>query len=130
MRKMVLTSITAAACALGLSVNAGAAPQNNTPPPAAQPQAQQQTKTNVSQQELKRFAATYQDVTDIRDTYQTKLQQADNKEDAQKIANQAQKDMKATIKDHGFTMDEYTSVVRAINTNPDLQAQFREITSG
>jgi GTP1/Obg family GTP-binding protein len=93
-------------------------------------QQQPKSQKHVSQKELKKFAATYQDVTQIRDKYTSKLQGAKDKKHAQKIASQAQDKMKSAIKNHGFTLSEYTDVVKAINSNPKLQKQFLKMTKG
>lgn len=128
MRKIVLSAITAAVCAAGLAMNAVAAPPPGGSSGASSMQPQQQT--TVSQAELKKFADTYQAVTAIRDKYQAKLQNAKGKQEAQKIADNAQQAMKATIKQHGFTMTEYGNIIKAINNNPKLYKRFRQLTGG
>ncbi|HET7569173.1 MAG TPA: DUF4168 domain-containing protein [Gammaproteobacteria bacterium] len=124
MRKALLIAITAVLCALGVTMTAVAAPQSSGN--AMQSQAQ----SSVSQAELQKFANTYKAVTMIRDKYQARLQHADDKQQAQKIATHAEQAMKASIEQHGFTMKEYTRVVQAINNDPQLQQEFVQLTGG
>lgn len=125
MRTPLLTTVAVATFAAGLAMNAGAAPVPADPP--GSPATQSQNQTSVSQAELRKFAATYQAVTAISGRYTPKVRNAKNKQQAQKIADEARQKMKATIKQHGFTLDEYGNVVEAINNNPQLHKQFAQM---
>lgn len=130
MQKTFLTAAITTLCAGAFAASAYATAPAQPSQGAAQPPAttaQTQQDTAVSHKELQRFAATYKDVTAIRTKYSTKLQQAKDKDDAQAIADTARGEMKTTIKKHGFTMDEYTRVVKALNSNPKLRKQFLEM---
>jgi hypothetical protein len=129
MQKRLLAIGSAAILAASIALPAVAAPPanegNSQPTGKMAPPA---SNTHVSQAKLKRFAATYQEVTQLRNKYSQKMQSAKGKKDAQAIAQKARKKMKAAIRDHGFTIESYTKVVKAVNSNKQLQKRFMKLT--
>lgn len=123
MHKQLLAIMSAAILSAGMALPAVAAP-----PSGSSAMSKSATPTHVSQAKLKKFAAAYQDVTNIRNKYTAKLQNANNKKKAQSIASQAQQEMKAAIRNHGFTIKSYSKIVRAVNSNPKLQKRFMKLT--
>jgi|GEM_PF-1989650 hypothetical protein len=93
-------------------------------PPPAQPPAPdvgQQAATAVSDEDLETFADIYVALEATLSEYEEALAAAETQEEAQETQAKLQQDAFQKIADHGWTPDEYSRVVQAVNTDPALR---------
>lgn len=115
-------AITAAAAA-GLSVStAGVTFAQETTPVA--PQAQQQGPAEYSEETLRSFAVAFLQTEKISQEYRPQLQKAQQAQDQarmQELQSEAsQKMVDAVEETDGISVQEYTSIMQAAQTDPDL----------
>lgn len=104
---------------------------------AAQPAAAQQgappaqQEIEVSGEELETFAHAFLDVQEIRQEMDSAIQDAEDTQEAQELQQQANQEMAALIEEeYDLTPQRYSQITQAINTDPELQADFQEIVDG
>ena len=120
-RRFAIT--TAAAAALSVSA-AGAALAQEAAPATPAPQAEQQAPADFSDDTLRSFAVAFLETEKISQEYRPQLQEAQQAQDQakmQEIQSQAsQKMVDAVEGTDGISVQEYTSVMQAAQTDPDL----------
>lgn len=123
--KLLSAGLTAAAAsALALSALA----QPPTPPPAQAPQPeqprlpapQQQQAVDVSDQELDTFTTIYVEVQTIAQEYEARMAAAEDPQEAQDLQVEMQEASLETIRDHGWTQQQYAQTARTINDDQTL----------
>jgi hypothetical protein len=87
-----------------------------------QPEAHQQIE--VTTEVLERFVEVYPEVMGIAQAAQTELATAESPEAAQRIQEQAQQQIAATLEEAEFSMAEYEAVVAVLNEDEELRAEF------
>jgi hypothetical protein len=94
------------------------------PPPAAQEPATKLSPTaNVSDQELDKTAAAIKSLQGIRSQYAQKLATA-KPDEQDKIASEAGAAMKKAVTDQGLSVEQYNSIVKLAQNDPNLRAQI------
>jgi Domain of unknown function (DUF4168) len=118
-----ITGLAAALLCTGLAISAHpvAAQQQPSPPPV--PPAALTPAPNLSDQQLDKAAAAIKNVEGIRTAYTQKLATA--KPDQQdEIATEARAAMKKAVADQGLSVEEYNSIVKLAQNNPDVREQI------
>ncbi len=105
-----------------LFVGSSAIAQNSAEPPARSTQPAQ-----LSDNELQTFAQIYTDLQKSKSKHEAALASAQTDEEAGKIQEDFRKESVATVSKHGWTMDKFNSVVRTINSDPELAERARAL---
>ena len=105
-----------------LFVGSSAIAQNSAEPPTRSTQPAQ-----LSDSELQTFAQIYTDLQESKSKHEAALATAKTDEEAGKIQEDFQKESVATLSKHGWTMDKFNSVVRTINSDPELAERARAL---
>ena len=115
-----LVAAAALACAPNLYAQEPAPPAT---PPAQDPSpgVGQQAATEVSDEDLETFADIYVELEATLSEYEEELAGAETQEQAQETQAKLQQDAFDKIAEHGWTPDEYSRVVQAVNTDPTLR---------
>lgn len=88
----------------------------------AQPMPQQQQEApDVSDEQIEQFVDAYINLSDVREDYTTRVQEAEDQEEAQAIQEEANEAMTAAIEDAGLSMEEYQEVAMAINADSEIR---------
>lgn len=99
-------------------------------------QSNTQSQTNqqsVSQSEnfddktLMKFTEAMQAVGQVANKYEAEMQQVEKPEEAQEIQKAAQEEMVAEIENSGLTVDTYTTIAQAVQTDPELRERVLEM---
>lgn len=127
MRKSIFSLVPLAALAAPLAFAAPQQPaQQPKQPPAMQQMQQQSSHMEVSDAQLHKFAAAYEDQMKLRSKYTKKMQNAKSKDEKSNIRKNAEKDMKKAIEKH-MSVDQYKKIGKAINSDPKLRQRLVKI---
>lgn len=114
----------AALAALGLSLGAGALAPAAADEPAGLQLAQGQ---QFSDEQLQSFALAALEVQEIRAEYVARMQQTENEDERQQLAQEANTAMVGVIEDTpGLTVDDYNAIIEASSENPELSQRINE----
>lgn len=167
MYKQLLTGGFAIAllASMGLPVKAQTAEPGTAPPGQEMPQGQEAPKTDVSSEDLQKFASAVKQIQTIQQSYQGKMAQAVeaegltqqrymeiqqaqanpsaqpsseiSSEDKQKyeqannkvaeLEQQAETEMKQAVQSQGLDIQRFNEIFAAIQQDPSLQQQVREM---
>lgn len=114
--KTLALMITAAA-ALGLG-------------PAAQAQDSGSAGTfadEVDEQQLEAFVVARADVQEIQQDYTSRLQSAENDQDAAELQAEAQEKMVSAVEDAGLSVQEFNRIAEAAQNDPEVQEKIQEL---
>lgn len=89
----------------------------------AQPMPQQQEAPEVSESQINAFVEAYIAVSEVREDYTARLQEAEDQEQAQQLQQEANDAMTAAIEDNGMSIEEYQEVAMAVNADADVREQ-------
>jgi transcription initiation factor IIF auxiliary subunit len=89
----------------------------------AQPMPQQQEAPEVSESQINAFVEAYIAVSEVREEYTARLQEAEDQEQAQQLQQEANDAMTAAIEDNGMSIEEYQEVAMAVNADADVREQ-------
>lgn len=120
MNSSILTASIRGLLALGLVGAFTAAPVQAQQQPA-------QEAPQLSEQELQTFAEAYVDIGDVRMEMQTRLQNAENEQEASQIQQQANAEMEEILNDHGLSVQEYQEMTQVLNSDPEQRQEFQQI---
>lgn len=126
MRKAILPIFAACALALGSAGSAWAqagAPEQTTPPEAAQPAepAPMPQSTDFSDEDVTQFAQANQQVQDIQAEYTQKLQASGgDQEKTADIQQEAQEKMVQAVEDSGLGVEKYNQILQVAQADPEL----------
>ena len=81
----------------------------------------------VPSEELREFAEIYLDVDEIRQEVEMEIATAESPEEAQQIQQQANVRMTAVVEEHGMSIERYTEITQALNTDPQQHQEFVSI---
>lgn len=95
--------------------------QGGMAPPAGQQQVQ------VSEDQLEKFAEATDEIADIREEYQEKLNSAGSQEKAQSLQGEASEEMMGAIESAGMTVAEYNQIASAVQMDPNLRSRLTEM---
>ena len=95
-------------------------PQPSTPPPATQ-------AIEVSDSDVRKFAEIYVSVEETRNELSQKMNQAEDRQEAEEIQAEMHSEIVSTIQDHGWSLGRYNQVATAISEDPELRQQAMEV---
>ena len=96
-------------------------PAQDAQPPQQQPPTQQ---FEPSDNQVQAFASAALQVQQIRSKWQTRMQEADNAENAQELQVQAATEMVSAVQERGLTVETYKAIATAARDNPDLAGRI------
>lgn len=137
-RRSIPTAVLALVVPFALACDAGGdgdQPGMQEQPPAQQqgqqaPQGQQppgQAQTELSEEEIDRFADVYMELDEVRVETESQLQEAEGPEEQSEIQQQASADMEGILDDYDMTIQEYQRIAQAIETDPEQRERFVEV---
>lgn len=97
--------------------------------PAQQPtqQEQQQDVEDVPEDELRTFAEAYAEIADIRRQMQSDLQEAENRDEATQIQQDADQEMQGILQENGISVERYQEITQILNADPEQRQEFEQI---
>ncbi len=99
-----------------------AGPEKETPPPAGH-----LTTASVTDEQLRKFALTFDEVTAIYEGLRDELVQMPDEDVAARAEQRAQEKVAGAIRDNGMAVEEYNRIARLLNENVELMARFQQI---
>ncbi len=79
----------------------------------------------ISDQKLDAAAAAMQQVTNVRRTYQQKIDAA-SPSDKERVASEGNAALKKAVTDHGLSVDEYNSILTVAQNDPAVRAKLMQ----
>ncbi len=89
--------------------------------------AQGNSGTQVSDQELTKFAKAYTEVQQIRSQYEPSLQRTKDPKESQRLQKEANAKLKKTLDKQGLSIDRYNKIYAAVNANQALRRRALKI---
>jgi hypothetical protein len=114
-------------CSLGAFSFTATQALAQTEQPASPPVAMEQQATEVTDEELQKFAEIYVDVETTRIQLSEEMTQAESPEDAQAVQTRFEQELVGTIEEHGWTVDDYNRVATAISNDPEKREKAVEL---
>jgi len=123
--RQAITPFAAALLGAGILVAAPAVmAQSQTPQsPQAAP------SSDISDQKLDAAAATIQQMSDVRNEYQQKIDAA-APSDKSRLESEGTAALKKVVSDNGLSVDEYNSIVTAAQNDPVIRAKLMQRLHG
>jgi hypothetical protein len=90
------------------------------PAPRAAPPAGQAQEVQLSDADLEKFADIYVDLANTDAKFEDDLAGAQTEDEAREVQARMEEENVAKLVRHGWTPERYVSVVKAINSNPQL----------
>lgn len=128
--KVASTLVIAALLSAGFAANAQPPQQQQQQPQGQAPQGQpgaQAPAEPVSEEKVEKFAETFSSVRSIQEEYSAKLQQADDRETAQELQQEAQGEMLEAVESEGLSAQEYNQLVARMDQDPELRERVLSI---
>jgi hypothetical protein len=116
-RSLVLAVGAALGAAWLIPVTANSQQPQLTPPGSAD------TLPSISEQKLDAVAAALRHVTDIKDNYQQKIEEAPPT-DRKRIADEANSALARAINDQGLSVEEYSSILVVAQNDPTVREKI------
>jgi hypothetical protein len=82
----------------------------------------QATTTEIAPEQLDAFVNAALDVQRVQQDLSADLQGVENAEEADRLQQEAQEEAVQAVEEHGLTVDQYDSILRAATADPDLYA--------
>ena len=111
---------TASALGLLLASTLILAQQPTEPQPAP---AYPPVNHDLSADQLNSFADAYVEIMEIQQTYGAQLEGTEPPDEAQRIQEEANQKMLTAIEEQGLDLQEYTLIVNAVDSDPELREQ-------
>ncbi|RFA29840.1 hypothetical protein CAI21_08370 [Alkalilimnicola ehrlichii] len=127
-RAAVLSLLLAAPMAFAQGTM-GAQGQQEAPAQTYEAPTGQQQAADFSDDSLNQFADSYVDILDIQQDFTARLEGAEDPEQAQQLQQEANEEMVQAIEDNGLSVQEYTEIARAMDTDPELRQQVVELVT-
>ncbi|ARM31333.1 DUF4168 domain-containing protein [Prosthecochloris sp. HL-130-GSB] len=91
-------------------------------------QGQTQTaQAEVSVDEIKTFAKAQNQIVTIQQKYQSRVENAKEQEEQQKILEEMNKEMVAAVQKEGLSVEQYNEIFTASQSDPALQQRISEV---
>lgn len=119
-------SLTGVVCTMVLSLSMASAVAQDQYSAQQQGAAQNQA-AEVSESDLNLYAQAAQKVMDIKQDLQSEMQQASDADEAQGMQAEAQEEMVGAVESFGMTVEEYNTIARAVQTNPEMQNKLQQM---
>lgn len=84
----------------------------------------------ISDQDIKTFAAIRAQLNKLRTTYMAKLKATDNVPDRQRVHRESRQAMTAVIRRHGMTVNQYRHMAKTIMETPALRQKLEAMEPG
>lgn len=84
-------------------------------------------QTQISNDDLEKFATADEKVSEIRDDFSERLSQADNQEEAQSLQLEAQEKMVEAVQSEGLEIPKYNEIATRMQTDPELQQRIQSM---
>jgi hypothetical protein len=118
------TAAAVSAFALAIAAPSIASAQDAAPAPEV-PMEAQPTTPDYGEDTLRSFAVAFLEVAKVSQEYQPQLQGAASAEDEQRVRTEAgEKMLEAVQAVDGITVDEYTAIMQAAQTDPELAQEI------
>lgn len=133
-RKLFLSLITSAGLCAAVAMPAAAQPEAPKAPepkverPTPNLPTQQQSSIEVSDKEVQKFANVYKSTASVRQKYTKKLQNAQNRKEAQNIQRKANSEIKAAIEASPLSVQRYQEIARATAQDKELRQRILKAT--
>ncbi len=114
--------VLVAAAALGVPSGLLAQAPTDQAPPFEQPQS-----LEVSDADLRKFAAITVELQETASRFESQLLQVKTEEEARQVQAQMQQESVATVAEHGWTPEQYVLVTQVISGDPDLAERARDL---
>jgi len=121
--KKILVGVATAAIA-GLFAQSGIAQstiQGQQSPAQPQMESPQAPAANVTDAQLEQYVSAAQEITDIRETYISAMNDAETQEEAQAMQTEAQQQIVGAVEDAGLSVQAYNDIGQAIQSDPSLR---------
>jgi len=94
-----------------------------------QPETQQQapSASDFSESDLQEFAEAHSSVMEIRDDYTQRLQEAEGREQAMELQEEANERMVEAVTDTGLSVEEYGQIARAASNDTELAERIQSM---
>jgi len=120
-----MTIATALILGLGLAMPLWAQDQGAETQPETQQQAP--SAADFSEDQLENFAEAHGEVMEIRDDYTQRLQEAEGREQAMSLQEEANEKMVSAVTDTGLSVEEYGQIARAASNDTELAERIQEM---
>ncbi|ASK33453.1 DUF4168 domain-containing protein [Alloalcanivorax mobilis] len=129
-RALTLSALLIAASGAAMAQSSPPERQAPTPPQSSNPQARQAPmpqSSDISDDEVEKFAEAQGKVQDIKGSYQEKVQaNAKEPEKAMQIQQQAQQEMVQAVKDTGLEVQKYNQIAQLAQYDTDLRERIED----
>jgi hypothetical protein len=115
--KLIRPAIAGLLLAASLSAHAQA------PEAPSQPGFDAAPSEPVGREMVNKFAAAYGSVQSIQEDYTNQLQEAETREQAQQLQQEAQQEVLAAVQNHGLSVQEYNEMIGRMDQDPELRQQ-------
>jgi len=93
----------------------------------AQPVDAQASPDQITGEKLEPFAGAYKQVSEINTTYKQRIMEAGDPTKTEALQEEANQKMNQAVKDHGFTIDGYNEIFKAILNDEKLKEEFMTV---
>ncbi|PWG65776.1 DUF4168 domain-containing protein [Sediminicurvatus halobius] len=95
----------------------------------AQPETQQEAPSaaDFSEDQLESFAEAHGEVMEVRDDYTQRLQEAEGREQAMSLQEEANEKMVEAVTDTGLSVEEYGQIARAASNDTELAERIQQM---
>ncbi|QIB52763.1 MULTISPECIES: DUF4168 domain-containing protein [Pseudomonas] len=84
-------------------------------------------QTEISEEDLQKFAEADSAVGEIRDDFSQRLSQAENQEEAQSLQMEAQEKMVEAVQSEGLEIPKYNEIATRMQSDPELQQRVQSM---
>lgn len=84
-------------------------------------------QTEISEEDLQKFAQADSAVGEIRDDFSQRLSQAENQEEAQSLQMEAQEKMVEAVQSEGLEIPKYNEIATRMQSDPELQQRIQSM---
>ena len=86
--------------------------------------AQPPQKESIAKNNLEPFVGAFKEVSKIHNTYEQRIIQSSNQAQTEALQQEANKKMNQAVADHGLTVEDYNTILKAIKNDPVLKEEF------
>lgn len=84
-------------------------------------------QTEISEEDLQKFAEADSAVGEIRDEFSERLSKAENQEEAQSLQMEAQEKMVEAVQSEGLEIPKYNEIATRMQSDPELQQRVQSM---
>ncbi|HLR13139.1 MAG TPA: DUF4168 domain-containing protein [Burkholderiaceae bacterium] len=124
MQKRVLSVLSSAVIALGMSLGPAAAQQDSA---QTQPPVDSAPAASYSDQQLEQFISASQKVAVISQEYTPKIEATSSQEEREEIFREADEKMVDAVEDEGLSVGEFNGINQALQEDPELEKRVTQM---